>query len=144
MGVIIAIDVVLIVITFLFSHVYYNKHFSGPMAIIKVSALRNFQIFYGQIFALFPKFSNFSFNILLKGIITIICAIIISLTDIWWLAFLYSPYLLLSYFTCSKRTELYKDLSPNNQDLVKPVYRASFLIPIIHTLFYASLFFINL
>lgn len=136
----IIIDVLLVVLAFVFCNVYYNKHYGGNFGPMSLNVLRTHEVIEGKILDVMPGFSNFSCNVLLKCIVTIICIVIIHFSDSLWITYLYMPYLLLTYWVFKNRVQHYNAQTPDNKHFIKPALVASFTLPLFQTIFMISLY----
>ena len=136
----IIIDVLLIGIGFVFCGVYYKKHYGDVFGSISLHVLEGHEILHGRIFGVMPNFSNFSFNILLKGIVTLVCIIVIHFTDSLWITYIFTPYLLLTYWMFKNRVKHFKSQDEAHKDAMKPALVASFSLPLFHTLYLILLY----
>lgn len=136
----ILIDIILVIIAFVFCNFYYNRHYSGVWGEISLDQLRTHEVINGKIFGVTPSFSNFSTNVLLKCIVTIICIVIVHFTDSLFTTYVYIPYLLLNYWMFNSRLRYYKAQPPQFKSFIKPALVASFILPLFQTVFLLSLY----
>ena len=136
----IVLDLALVLIGFLICALYYNKHYGGFLGELSLDCLKTYNVFLGNWFEAMPLFSNFSCNILTKGIITIISILIVHFTDKLWITYLYCPYLIATYRVYGKRVQLYMSEDKEERETIRPPFVASFLLPLFHTLFFVLLF----
>ena len=133
-------DIALVAIGFLFCKTYYNKTYGRDLGFFSLSFLRTHEVLHGNIFGIMPNFSNFSYNILLKGFVTIVCILIVHFTDSLWLTHLYIFYLLITYWMFKNRLQHYNSQPEHNRTHIKPALVASFTLPFFHTLFLLLLY----
>ncbi len=131
----IILDIILIISSFIFCTLYYNQNYGDPIKQISLTLLQSHNALYGNIFQVMHGFSNYSYNILLKGIITIICIFVVHFTDSLWITYLYLPYLLLTYWIYGKRVKQYKSENESQKKIIRPSFVVSFSLPLFHTMF---------
>lgn len=136
----ILIDIVLVIINFIICSCYYAKTYGAPLGGIMLNCLQTHEVLHGKLFGVLPNFSNISFNIILKGIVTIICILVVHFCDSLWITYLYMPYLLLTYWGYKNRKQHYNSQPSHIQKYIKPALRASLVLPIFHTLFLSLLY----
>lgn len=136
----IIVDIALVFLGFVFCSNYYSRHYEKDLGYLSLQFLQMYEIVQGRVFGVMPNFSNFSYNILLKGIITIICILVIHFTDSLWITYLYMPYLFFTYWVFKRRVQHYMEQPNESKTMIKPALVASFTLPFIHTLFLALLY----
>ena len=105
-----------------------------------LETMRLHGILYGNALCHQNNFSNIYANVILKFVITCVCIIIIHFSDSLWISYIYILYLLLSYRMFNMRKKEFNSLQSEEKALLKPAFNITILIPVIHTLFYISLF----
>ena len=133
----------LVAISFIICSLHYQKHFSekNEMNLYFTSqVLQMHNALYGKKVDIVNEFSNISFNILLKGIITIICILMIHFTDSLFITSIYIFYLLLTFWVYWNRKEHFKRLDSASKDLLGPVFKITYILPWFHLAFYILLF----
>lgn len=136
----IIVDVALIVLCFVFCKIYFIKHYGYDIGRFSLSFLQSHEVLHGRIFGVLPNFSNYSSNILLKGIVTIVCIFMVHFFDSLWPTYLYIPYLLLSYWVFKNRKQHYNSQPNDVKKIIKPALIASFALPFFHTIFLLLLY----
>lgn len=136
----ILIDIVLVIICFIICSRYYAKTYGSHLGVLMLNCLHTHEVLHGKLFGVLPNFSNVSFNIILKGIVTIICILVVHFCDSLWITYLYMPYLLLTYWVYKNRKQHYNSQPSDIQEYIKPALRASLALPIFHTLFLSLLY----
>ena len=131
----IIITITLVLIAFLFCNRYYARHYGSSTGRVLLSCLHSHEVLYGSIFRVLPNFSNISCNVLLKSVVTIICILIVHLSDSLWVTYLYLAYLLLTYSTFKKRKQHYNAQDSASKEIMKPALVAFSILPVFHTLF---------
>ena len=130
----IIIDIILIFICSQFCKKYYSKHYASGIGSFSLSFLHTHETLHGRVFGVMPNFANYSLNIVLKGVVTIVCILVVHFTDSLWLTYMYIPYLILTYWTFKTRLQHYKSQPTSTQSHIKPALTASSIIPIFHTI----------
>lgn len=134
------INITVIILAYAFCKIYYKKTLND-LGVFYFSSLRLHNIFHGSPFSESTNnFSNIYCNVILKGIVTILCNIIIYCFQLLWITYLYVIYLLFSLWVFNKRLQHYRALDTSQKDLLKPAIISSSVIPVSHLIFYLSLF----
>ncbi len=136
----IIIETAVIIATFIFCNTYFKKIYGGILGDLSLSELQLHENLNRRIFGTTINFFNISANVLLKGIITFICILIIHFTDKLWISDIYVLYLVLTYFVFVRRFKHYNEQLNQTKKAIKPALISSAVLPIAHTIFYISLF----
>lgn len=136
-------DILIAVISTIYCSASYKKQYSGINS-INLGVVESYNSIFGRLFPVIKNYANISSNLILKGVLAIICNIVIHLTGKMWISYLYLLVFTASLMTASNRRKAIKAISEdkNVYDIMFPVYKVFRAIPIA-SVFYILTFFVT-
>lgn len=129
--ILIGISVGCFLLFWLMNRQLYKKEFeSSPMDSMKVQLIDSYCTLNGNQFALFPRFSNFTFCYLRITIRAAISIVLMEFLGIGWIFYIYLIFPILTYSTYSSRKDSIKRMDEAEQSTVAPVFKAARRLPV--------------
>lgn len=136
----IVLDCVVTGLATLICYAYYRKTYGTEEGQTLLKALRVYETAHGKVYKVYANFRNYWSNILIKGIFTVGCVLLIYFTDTMWITILYVALVAFTFYTYIGRCVHYKKLTAEERVPAKAAQRAAVLIPVCHLIFCGSLY----